>query len=281
MAITTRDQLVNALANNNSPLLFDKANISNTGTGQYHSLWRATGQPGQGVFPTGAAVCSHETVGAHTFTQQSSPATSYLGLLEMTCSMALSTVEFHDRLMHMGGLSGTSSLAQTATLDLASNLGTSNLTERVGNSNLSDVSWWLEWYTDTGPTGVGATVSVTFSDNSTGNLTMISLAANRRASFMVPLNNQIAVAQAQAGLTIKGINSVTLSTSTGTAGTFGVTATRKLCSIFIPVANATHSLDWAALGMGKVPNSSAIFGIVLAGTSNTGLIRGSGKLLHG
>ena len=95
MTITTRDQLVDALANNNSPLLFDKAAISNTAMAQYHSLWRATGQPGQGGFPTGAAVCSHATVGAHTFTQQSSPATSYLGLLEMTSSVALNTIGFH------------------------------------------------------------------------------------------------------------------------------------------------------------------------------------------
>ena len=53
--ITGRDQLIDALANNSSRIVIDKASIANAAVGQYHSLWRATGQPGQGAIPTAAA----------------------------------------------------------------------------------------------------------------------------------------------------------------------------------------------------------------------------------
>jgi hypothetical protein len=47
MTISTGDQLKDALGNNASRLVIDKASLSNTAAGQYHSLWRANGQPGQ------------------------------------------------------------------------------------------------------------------------------------------------------------------------------------------------------------------------------------------
>ena len=70
MTIKTRDELVNAMANGAERLIFDKASISNAAAGQWHSLWRATGQPGQGAIPAGAAACDHTTVGGHGFAQR-------------------------------------------------------------------------------------------------------------------------------------------------------------------------------------------------------------------
>lgn len=49
MTITTVDGLVNAMGNNSSRIIIDKASIANASTGNYFSLWRATGQPGQGA----------------------------------------------------------------------------------------------------------------------------------------------------------------------------------------------------------------------------------------
>ena len=57
MTINTLDGIFNALANNSSRVVLDKASIANAAAGQFHSLWRATGQPGQGAIPTTAAVC--------------------------------------------------------------------------------------------------------------------------------------------------------------------------------------------------------------------------------
>ena len=104
--ITTRDQLINALANNRSRIVMDKASIASQAAGTYVSMWRATGQPGQGAIPSTAATCNHNTTGGIPFTQQVSPATSYIAWLCSTSSNAAMTMELHDRLAHMGGLSG-------------------------------------------------------------------------------------------------------------------------------------------------------------------------------
>lgn len=82
MTITTRDQLIDAMANNSSRMIFDKASIASQTANSFCSMWRATGQPGQGAIPTTAAVCNDSLLGCVGFTQQTSPATSYLTILE-------------------------------------------------------------------------------------------------------------------------------------------------------------------------------------------------------
>ena len=278
MTITTLDGMFNALANNSSRLVIDKASIANAAAGQFHSLWRATGQPGQGAIPTAAAVCNSDLVGGFNFSQQSAPNASYIGYLEVVCQYNAVTLEVHDRLMHMGGLNGTLTTAQAVNLDL-NGVTADNMANRIGDANYSDVQWWLEWYTDTGSTAATATVNVTYNDGTTGNLTGIALAGTRRASFMQPLNGLIPAAAA--GKYIRAVNSVTLSVSTGTAGNFGVTATRPRASLLCPVANLKWSADWAALPVSEIPNSSCLFLLQIAGSTSTGTIRGGGKIAHG
>lgn len=279
MTIVTRDQLIDAMANNSTRMVIDKASITNTAVGQFHSLWRATGQPGQGAIPTTAASCDNTLTGAINFTQQTSPATSYLALFEAIAVNASTTVEIHDRLAHMGGLNGTLATAQTVNVDLDAIGATDNVAVRKGDSNYSDVQWWLEWYTDTGATVVTATVNVTFNDGTSNNLTAVSLAATRRASFMQPLNSLIQAADS--GKYIRDVNTVTLSATTAAAGNFGVTATRYRGSIYTPVANARFKEDWASLGLPEIPNESCLFAIMLPGTTNTGILRATGKIAHG
>lgn len=279
MTITTLDGIFNALANNSSRVVMDKASIANTAVGQFHSLWRATGQPGQGAIPTAAAVCNSALLGGFNFSQQSAPNTSYVGYLEAVCQNSAVTLELHDRLIHRGGLVGNVATAQTAGVDLHANLATDNLAARIGDANYSDVQWFLEWYTDTGATVATATVNVTYNDGTSGNLTGISLAATRRASFMQPLNGLIPAVDS--GKFIRAVNTVTLSVSTGTAGNFGVTATRPRASLLCPVANMKWSADWAALPVSEIPNSSCLFMLQIAGTSSTGTVRGGGKIAHG
>lgn len=279
MTITTRDQLINAMGNNFSRFLLDKASIAPQAPGTYVSLWRATGQPGQGAIPAATATCNNTTVGVMGFTQQVSPATSYIVYTDLATGNLAMTLEIHDRLAHMGGLSGTLTTAQTVSLDINTLAGTDNISERKGDADFSDVSWWLEWYTATGATAVTATVNVTYNDGTTGNLTGLSLAATRPASFMVALNTQIP--SASAGKFIRGVNTVTLSATTGTAGSFGVTATRLKATVGSPIANYKVTADWAQLGLPHVPNSAALFPIVLTSTTSSGTVRGAGKIAHG
>ena len=276
--ITGRDQLIDALANNSSRIVIDKASIANAAAGQYHSLWRATGQPGQGAIPTAAANCNQSTTGCLTFNQQTDPTKSYIAYLEAASSNSAMTLEVHDRLMHMGGLNGTLTTAQTVGLDF-NGVTADNMAERIGDADCSDIQWWLEWYTDTGATVTTATVAVTYRDGTTGNLTAVSLAATRRASFMQSLNGLIPAAAA--GKFIRAVNTVTLSASTGTAGNFGVTATRLRGTLFMPIANAKFSADWANLPISTIPNSACPFIAMLSSTTTTGTLRGGGKIAHG
>ncbi|MCA3797223.1 MAG: hypothetical protein IOC66_33665 [Burkholderia sp.] len=278
MTITTVDGLVSAMGNNSSRIVIDKASIANTAAAQFHSLWRATGQPGQGAIPAAAAVPDHTTVGALGFTQQTSPNTSYLGILEGLCANGGVTLEVHDRLAHMGGLNGTLTTVQTVDLDLNA-LTANNVVARRGDANYSDVTWWMEWYTDTGGTAVTATVNVTYNDGTSGNLTAISLAATRRASQMIPLNGFIPAADS--GKFIRDINTVTLSATTGAAGSFGFTATRYRAALYKPVANARFTADWAGLGLPEIANSSCLMLIQLANATTTGIVRATGKIVHG
>ena len=216
MTIISRDQLIKALGNNSSRFIIDKASIAPQIAGSFVSLWRATGQPGQGAIPTTAAVVNNTALGTMNFAQQSGDMKSYIGYFSVATSNSATTVEIHDRLMHMGGLSGTVTTAQTVNLDLSTNLSNSNLAERIGDADYSDVNWWLEWYAATGSTASNATVNVTYNDDTTGSLTAIALAVTRPASHMVSLNTL--VPSAASGKFIRAVNSVTLSASTGTAG---------------------------------------------------------------
>lgn len=278
MAITTRDQLIDAMGNNASRIVIDKANIANAAAGQYLSLWRATGQPGQGAIPANAVTCNNALTGAMNFAQQTAPATSYGAWANAVCSNSAVTIEIHDRLMHMGGLSGIVTIAQTVNVNL-NGVTADNMVERLGDSNFSDVQWWAEWYTDTGATASNATVAVTYNDGTTGSLTTFAAGGTVRAGRMIPLNNLIPAAAA--GKFIQSINTVTLSASTGTAGSFGFTATRPRMTMPLLLSNKMEAFDWAQLGLPEIFNSSCLSLIELCGTTSTGTVRGGGKIAHG
>lgn len=280
MAIATRDQLINALANNNSRLVIDKASIANAVAGQIFSLWRATGQPAQAATPTTTpALPTKATTGAMDFTNQTSPAESYLAWLVLAAANSASSVEVHDRLANHGGLVLNVTTAQNITgLDLSAS-GLNVPAARLGASNYSDVRWALEVYSDGGATASNATVNVTYSDASTGNLNVIAVGGTLRAGRYIPLTDFIPTAQQ--GRFIRGINSVTLSASTGTAGSFGFTAARQRTAIGINTANKSEERDWAQLGLPIIPNDSCLFMTMTCGTTSTGALRGQGKIVHG
>lgn len=271
MTITTRDQLIDALGNNSSRLVIDKASLANAVAGQFFSLWTSAGVPGAGSAPGAAAVPTKATTGALGFANQTAPATSYIAWLATQCSNNASNLEIHDRLAHMSGLSGTVTTSQGALSLVTSDPGA----DRLGDANYSDVQWWLEIYTALGSTGVNATVAVTYNDDSTGNLAAVALGATPRAGRLYPLVSAVA------GKFIKAVTGVTLSATTGTAGNFGITATRPRTSVAMPLANKTETQDWASLGLPAVPNDSCLMLLMCCTTTSTGTVRGQGKLAHG
>ena len=272
MAITSRDQLIAALTLARHALI-DKASLANAVAGRTYSLWRATGQPAQGAIPTTAAVCTRATTGALAFTNQTPPLASYIAWLDLVTANSATNLSVHDRLCHQGGLSGTVAAPTAQTTNLPLNL-TGVSTDRIGAVDLSELCWWLEWYSDTGGTGVNATVNVTYADDTTGDV-VVALAATSRASGLYP----ILPAAGKTG--IKAVNSVTLSATTGTAGNFGVTASRFLTGTTTMVANKSEIRDWAGLGLPLVPNDACLALLMFCSTTTTGMVRGQLKLAVG
>lgn len=279
MTITNFDQLIDALANNSSRIILDKASLANQTVSRYCSMWRATGQPAQGAIPTTAALCTTATLGAVQFTQQTAPATSYIGLIDLVSSNNGQTVEIHDRIAHMGGLVLNSTALQPPTGSLLDLEALAPSSARIGEANYNDVQTWLEVYADGGATASNATINVTFDDNTSGNLNTLAVGGTIR------IGNRFSVdalrTTAQQGKNIKRINSVQLSASTGTAGNFGFTFTRPRCYIPTEAALKSTKLTWGATGVTNVPNDSCLEFMVLPSTTSSGTLRGGGKIVHG
>jgi hypothetical protein len=256
----------------------NRSSIANQTAGFFVSTWRSTGVPAQGAIPAAAAAVNNATLGNIGHVNATGTENAYFGSLEISCATAGTTVEMHDRLVHRGGLSGTVTTAQTG-FDLNTFLATDNLTERIGDSNYSDVLWWLEIYTDIGATGATATVNVTYNDGTTGNLNTFTLGNTvRRAGTMFPLNSLIPAAAA--GKYIRAVNTITHAT-TGTAGSYGFTATRYRCGGYAPLANQNFKFGWTELGLPQIYNSSAIFAVLITAAAATGVANYFTKVIYG
>jgi hypothetical protein len=277
MAISNADQLLAALGNDSSRIIIDKASVGNLVAGQLASLWRATGQPAQAAIPTTAAIPTSATLGAMGFANQVSPRSSYLAWLFLQSSLNAMSPEVHDRVAHSGGGNLTLLTAQTNIAVDVLTLGVS--ADRLGASNYSDLQWWLEVYADGGATASNATIGVTYDNGTTGNLTVQAVGGTLRAGRLIPLTPLIPTAQQ--GRFIRGITSVTLSASTGTAGNFGFTATRPRTVLPLPLASKTEVADWAMSGMPEIANDACLQLIMLTSTTSTGTLRGGGKIAHG
>ena len=272
------DTIAAALGNTAADrLIIDKASISNMTAGTFCSLWRATGQPAQGAIPgTTPAIPTSATTGAPAFANQTSPIYNFLLWAYAASGNSAMVLEIWDRVAHMGGLVLNSTSAQSITgLDLSAsglNLGA----DRRGASNYSDIQWFLETYSDGGATASNATINVTYNDASTGNLNVQAVGGTLRASRLLPLTPLIPTGDQ--GKFIRGINSVTLSVSTGTAGNFGFTAVRPRTAIELPTANKTEVRDWAQLGLPLIPNDACLMYAMLTSTTSTGTLRGGAKI---
>lgn len=276
MTIAGADALIDALANNASRFVVNKASLAAV-AGVQSSLWRATGMPAQAAIPGSTpAVPTKATLGAIDFTNQTAPATSYLAWAALASGNSGGGVEFHDRVAHMGGLVMNVTTSQAVTgMDLDT-LGVP--ADRRGAADYSDLQWFLELYADGGATASNATINVTYQDGSSGNLTAVAVGGTLRSGRMIPLTALIP--SADQGKKIRAVNSVILSASTGTAGNFGFICTRQRTAKGFGMANTQITLNWAD-GLPEVPNDSCLMLVVLASTTTTGVLVGQGKIAHG
>lgn len=264
MTIATENDVINARTNKRQGMNFQKASIANMVAGALCSMYRSTGPiPSQPAIPAAAALCTKALT--WNFNNPTAPDNTYLDVMDGVCGTACRIVWF-DRLFHIGGLSGTVTTAQAVNSQTV-------LTLPVREADPPEVEWFLEWYADTGATGVTATIGVTYTDTTTGTVTA-ALAATMRAARLLPVIPA-------AGKVIASIQSVTLSATTGTAGNFGVTAGNRMSgtSLHVPVANvAPPSRE---LILRKIQNDTCLWPVVECSTTSSGDIRGEFTLIQG
>jgi hypothetical protein len=229
--------------------------VSNTSRGGHlTSTWATLASA-----PTTAAACSVTTSGAIQFGNGTSQrlhtirARSGVGI-----NSNLMNTLIADRLSHSGGLSGTSTAAQTT------NLPTAALTRYTSGEG---VLIGLEIYTAIGSTATDVSVSYTNQAGTAGRTSPLvrigGTTFNQAATvILIPF---------QAGDTgVQSVESVTLSASTGTAGDFGVTLFKPL--VWTISKPGGSPLDLAIEGGGNAPQvvdnaCLAIFDITSSGSS--------------
>jgi len=272
MAIESLDGLVKGMGQG-SMYTFQKGSMPTMVAGHKASLWRASGIPVQAAIPAASAICTNVLSGALPLQTKGAAEHSVLAKLDFQMASVGHTLLIEDRLMHMGGLLGNSTTAQTANVSLFANLANNNLAERIGRTDYSEVQWFLDWYTATGATVSTPTAQCTFHDGTTGNVNIdvlgatalpASVAAGRRY-ILNPTNGKF----------IRSVETVTLSASTGTAGSFGVTAVRPRASASCGIANRFDIVDWSMLGAPRIFDQSCLAFSQVCITTSTGALSGN------
>lgn len=270
MAITTRDNLVNAVSSGTLVPIY-KSSLSTLAAGYIVSLWRATGNYlwSQGAIPSAAATCDDTLTGGILLPSFDS---NYGYVVKFApLGATANTFMLYDRLAHMGGLLGNATTSQTVGVSIATAAANGRCL-----STGADVEWFYECYSAIGTTAV--TMTVTYTDGtSTSQTTTISVGG---ASPLNQPNRCIQIIPV-AGTSIVSIDSIILSATSGTAGSFGITARKKLASVGQIVANITgNGTDAISIGLPRIYESSCLEMLVQATATSTGIITGELKLAY-
>lgn len=187
-------------------------------TGILYSMWRYDGFPGGGATPTTVTAPTSSTTGAMQFTDPGGGRQKWL--MSATAAVVpgnLAYLMIYDRLLQIGGLSGTNTSPQTVGGSITRHTG--------GQGN----QIWVEINTAVGGTARTITASYT---NQSGTSSRTTTAVTFGGSTYQDAN-QIIQLPLQAGDTgVQAVASVTISATTGTAGDFGVLITHPVA--FLP-----------------------------------------------
>lgn len=208
--------------------------------GRPASLWTYDGHPSGGVAPGAVAVPTNATAGALPFTSAGGGRQSWL-VQGWATGLVAGTLVLYDRLLHISGLSGTTTTAQTVGGTLTRNTG------GVGNFIMAEVYTLVGTtattitcsYTNTVPTSGRTTTAVVFGGTGFREVTR---------AVLMPL------ASGDDGVT--AVASTTVAASTGTAGNFGITVGRPRAYIGIGAAGAPGWRDFIT-GLPGIPEIEA------------------------
>jgi len=253
-----------------------KGGIGALAAGLRCSLWRATGCTAQAYVPAQAEECASTMRGAQVFTNANATKVNHIADVTLRNTNSNQMITLYDRVAHVGGLAGNVTTTQSVDMDMTdlNNIAAN----RIGNPSYTELVWFLEWYTATGATAVTATVNVTYSDSSTGNLNPIALAATRPASNLILLNEFIPTAKSNLG--IKSVSTVTLSATTGAAGNFGVTMAREIMTVATLSGSLPMQITYTAAAMPDVPNDACLWWTLMTSTTSTGILAAHMRLVR-
>lgn len=278
MAITTYDGLVAAYATAEI-ITLSKATVVTQAAGGQSSLWRATGWPIQGAIPTATGTtCITSLLGTYLANGQTEAytvatgLTAYLGTSNLSESLAGGFM-LYDRIMHNGGL-----VANVTSLTAITGFNVSGISDRLIATDYSNLHWYAEIYTDIGTTGGLVTVNYD-SPTLTGQTCTVTIGGASPANQ----DSRVFRIFPATGHPIKLINSVRLTTSTGTAGSWGITACRPIAYQTVPALTQGGSdRDFAAIGMTVLASvGSCLFHIVTTSTTSTGQVDGMIAVIKG
>lgn len=242
----------------------DAAAAAATIAGRWTSLWMYEGNPSGAAAPGAVAAPTNASDGGLKQTDPGGGREKWKTLALAAANVA-GTLIIYDRLLHISGLSGTNTGAQTVGGTLTRN------TNGAGNEI------WVEIYTQIGASSTTVTCSYTDQDNNSGSTSTATAIGNtglREAQRIIPLP----LATGDYG--VRAVASITLLATTGTAGDFGVTIARPLCAIpcsaagvagireFISSSPGPVEIDTdACLALAWIPNGTTapqIFGNIFA-----------------
>jgi hypothetical protein len=184
------------------------------------SLWRYEGQPGGGAVPTTVEAPTNATAGALPFTNPGSGRQAWMTQawaiphIQRATTHNYGTLILYDRLLHIGGLSGTTTTAQTVGGTITRN------TTGAGNFAMAEI------YTAIGSTARTITMNYTNQSNTSG---QISTAVNFGGTGFLEATRAILMPLQSGDTGIRAIANVTIGGgTTGTAGDFGITICKPL-----------------------------------------------------
>jgi len=198
--------------------------------GQRISLWEYEGAPSHGAAPAGSAVYPTNTTQG--CLQQTDPGGGRQLWLQAALASASSggTLKLYDRLAQFGGLSGTTTTAQTVNL---------NAITRYTNGSGNRI--YVEINTQIGATGTTITASYTNQAGTSGQTTTaVTFGAtnNREAQRLIELT----LAAGDTG--VQAVASVTVLATTGTAGAFSVIIAHPLETFGVPAIAVPDSKSY-------------------------------------
>ena len=204
------------------------------------SLWTYDGTPAGGAVPTAVAIPDRSLQGALPFLAATGGRDSHLigaSVTPLTAGVYL----LYDRLMHIGGLSGTSTSDQDVQDEPPSVAITRNTN---GAGNIA----WYEVYTQIGASGTTLTMTYTNQAGTSGRTSTINIGATGFRE--VTRAQRIPLAAGDNG--IRAIEKVALTATTGTAGNFGITLAQPLAWLPVGAAGTPGWRDYAT-GLPGIP----------------------------